>query len=694
MAYRGGPSLIFLASCVFLLLATFGHLCEVQGAGEIPVAHFEPQVAMLCHTKEDSYHSQYMTESGRWTTDTTHKFTCPKEKMDILDYCKKVYPKHDITNIVESSHFIKISNWCRVGHTKCKKSAWVKPFRCLEGPFQSDALLVPENCLFDHIHNQTKCWEFEKWNLTAAQACQDRDMSLRTFAMLLPCGISLFSGVEFVCCPGKAEKNGIKKVIVPALPMGGSEVFDNIDDTDTDDLEADDDDSDADDDEDEDDDDDYDGYDDGSTAGTTSTTSTTEPPPPPRPTTGLPTADPYFTNFDPRAEHQAYKEALQRLEELHREKVTKVMKDWSDLEERYQDMRSSDAKVAEEFKQKMTLRFQQTVQSLEEEGNAEKHQLVAMHQQRVMAHINQRKKEAMTCYTQALNDSPINTHRVQKCLQKLLRALHKDRHHTISHYRHLLTSSLEQAEREKSMTLEHLVDIDHMVNQSLQMLDRFPELSSKISQLMSDYMQALRSKDDTPGSLLSMTREAEAAILDKYRADVTAMQEDKERERVLEKERKEAHKRERTELREEARKMNGGRYDPETVEDEHSTETVGPSSEPNSPVPILSEHEPQPYAHAMTHDISHNEPTYSVRREVYHRETKSVYFTLAFAGIALMVAMLIGVAVLRRRSARSPQNQGFIEVDQAATPEERHVANMQINGYENPTYKYFEVKEN
>lgn len=41
----------------------------------------------------------------------------------------------------------------------------------------------------------------------------------------------------------------------------------------------------------------------------------------------------------------------------------------------------------------------------------------------------------------------------------------------------------------------------------------------------------------------------------------------------------------------------------------------------------------------------------------------------------------------------SNDTQGFIEVDQAATPEERHVANMQINGYENPTYKYFEVKE-
>lgn len=92
--------------------------------------------------------------------------------------------------------------------TGCNKPSvlWIT-----EGPFQSDALLVPENCLFDHIHNQTKCWEFSKWNLTASQSCLDRDMQLRSFAMLLPCGISLFSGVEFVCCPKhfKGESVGI-----------------------------------------------------------------------------------------------------------------------------------------------------------------------------------------------------------------------------------------------------------------------------------------------------------------------------------------------------------------------------------------------------------------------------------------------------------------------------------------------------
>lgn len=70
-----------------------------------------------------------------------------------------------------------------------------------EGPFQSDALLVPENCMFDHIHNQSNCWTFGRWNATAGIACQDKGLQLRSFAMLLPCGISLFSGVEFVCCP-------------------------------------------------------------------------------------------------------------------------------------------------------------------------------------------------------------------------------------------------------------------------------------------------------------------------------------------------------------------------------------------------------------------------------------------------------------------------------------------------------------
>ena len=39
------------------------------------------------------------------------------------------------------------------------------------------------------------------------------------------------------------------------------------------------------------------------------------------------------------------------------------MKDWSDLEERYQDMRAEDPSSAEDFKKQMTERFQKTVQA-------------------------------------------------------------------------------------------------------------------------------------------------------------------------------------------------------------------------------------------------------------------------------------------------------------------------------------------
>ncbi|XP_050423095.1 amyloid-beta-like protein isoform X2 [Adelges cooleyi] len=694
--------------------------------GPSPV-HFEPQVAVLCDSKSDtSYYSQYMSENGRWTSDTKRKVGCLKEKVDILDYCKKVYPKNDITNIVESSHYVKIGNWCKMGYNKCKHTDWVKPYRCLEGQFQSDALLVPENCIFDHVHNQSKCWPFDRWNQTAAQACQDRDHNLRSFAMLLPCGISLFSGVEFVCCPYK-DKIQLKKTapIAATDSLLSSDQFDveeDIDDDDDDDDEDDDDVNDEDDD-----DDDYDNYDDTPAARTSSTTTTTttttttaapttvkatttttQRPPttegsrttPSGPVRNLPTPDTYFTHFDPRDEHKSYKEALNRLEELHREKVTKVMKDWSDLEERYQEMRSKDPHMAEEFKQRMTLRFQQTVQSLEEEGSAEKHQLFAMHQQRVNAHINQRKKDAMNCFIHALNENTPNTHKVQKCLQKLLRSLHKDRHHTIAHYRHLLASSVELAERERSVTLEHLVDIDHMINQSLQMLDRYPSLSRKISQLMADYIQALRSKDDTPGSLLAMTREAEASILDKYKAEITSSQSDKEHELYpVEKERKE--------LKHEQVESKEAKLQVETAAEFDANDNTAPQR-PITPTPLPTtaakteqipavqhhDHDSEPkISHSQIHDMSLGEVSFSIRREGFHQESRSVYLTLAFAGLSLMAAVFVGVAVIRRRNARLPQNQGFIEVDQGTSQEERHVANMQINGYENPTYKYFEVKE-
>lgn len=150
-------------------------------------------------------------------------------------------------------------------------------------------------------------------------------------------------------------------------------------------------------------------------------------------------------------------------------------------------------------------------------------------------------------------------HRVEKCLQKLLRALHKDRAHALAHYRHLLSSGgtggLEAAAQERPRTLERLIDIDRAVNQSMTMLKRYPSLSKKLSQLMEDYIQALRSKDETPGSLLAMTEDAESAILDKYRIEIERKVNEKERQRLAEKQRKEQRSQEREKIREEKMRL-------------------------------------------------------------------------------------------------------------------------------------------
>ena len=66
---------------------------------------------------------------------------------------------------------------------------------------------------------------------------------------------------------------------------------------------------------------------------------------------------------------------------------------------------------------------------------------------------------------------------------------------------------------------------------------------------------------------------------------------------------------------------------------------------------------------------------------------------IAIGSVAVFIIIVVAVVMLRKRSRRQPITHGFVEVDPAASPEERHVANMQMNGYENPTYRYFEISQ-
>lgn len=141
---------------------------------------------------------------------------------------------------------------------------------------------------------------------------------------------------------------------------------------------------------------------------------------------------------------------------------------------------------------------------------------------------------------------------------------------------------------------------------------------------MDDYVLALRSKDETPGLLLAMTREAEAAILDKYQADVASKQQgiygklgqvnlykracftllyftEKEHQKQLERARKEQRKAERGELRTEQEQHE---------ESDPAIDTKDIPQQSEQPVAVAAMHNEGVVraAHSMTHDVSHSEP--------------------------------------------------------------------------------------
>merc|ERR1712071_389469 len=87
-------------------------------------------------------------------------------------------------------------------------------------------------------------------------------------------------------------------------------------------------------------------------------------------------------------------------------------------------------------------------------------------------------------------------------------------------------------------------DIDRLVNESLQMLARYPELNTKILPLMEDYLVALRSRDNTPAPLLNMDKEHEEQMINNFRSEMLTKIKEKEHQQEEEKLEREKEKKE------------------------------------------------------------------------------------------------------------------------------------------------------
>uniref|UniRef100_A0A7N6A7S3 Amyloid-beta A4 protein n=1 Tax=Anabas testudineus TaxID=64144 RepID=A0A7N6A7S3_ANATE len=679
----------------------------------------EPQVAMFC----GKLNMHINVQSGKWESDPSGTKSCIGTKEGILQYCQEVYQELQITNVVEANQPVSIQNWCKKGRKQCRSHTHiVVPYRCLVGEFVSDALLVPDKCKFLHQERMDQCESHLHWHTVAKESCGDRSMNLHDYGMLLPCGIDRFRGVEFVCCPTEAERESDSTDLEGEesdVWWGGAE-DDEDEDEQADTFEGDENgDGDEDDREEEEEDDDMTDERDSdernvNVAMTTTTTTTTEsveevvravcwaraesgpchdmlerwffvpekgrcapflfggcggnrnnfeseeyclavcssslPTMAPSPPDAV---DRYLESPGDDSEHTDFQKAKESLEAKHREKMSQVMREWEEAERQAKNLPRADKKAVIQH-------FQEKVEALEQEAAGERQQLVETHMARVEALLNSRRRLALENYLSALQANPPRSRQVLSLLKKYVRAEQKDRQHTLKHYEHVHTVDPKKAAQIRPQVLTHLRVIDERMNQSLGLLYKVPSVANEIQ-------NQVDGRVSYGNDALMPDQAYSSAPMDSG--------------------------------------LDGfGFIHPESFNQPNTENHVEPVDArpipdrglPTRPVSALKP-EQMPEVRMET------EERQNAGYEVYHQKlvffaedvgsNKGAIIGLMVGGVVIATVIVITLVMLRKKQYTSIHH-GVIEVDAAVTPEERHLAKMQQNGYENPTYKFFEQMQN
>uniref|UniRef100_A0A8C7MUL6 Amyloid-beta A4 protein n=1 Tax=Oncorhynchus kisutch TaxID=8019 RepID=A0A8C7MUL6_ONCKI len=669
----------------------------------------EPQVAMFC----GKLNMHVNVQSGKWEPDPSGTKSCIGTKEGILQYCQEVYPELQSTNVVEANQPVSIQNWCKKGRKQCRSHTHiVVPYRCLVGEFVSDALLVPDKCKFLHQERMDMCERHLHWHTVAKESCRDRTMNLHDYGMLLPCGIDRFRGVEFVCCPadthresesveltesdvwwGGAETEYTDNGMLHQADQGAATTGDGEDAFDRDE------------DGDEDEDDVTDKQDSGertsNIAMTTTTTTTTESveevvrgknmpwmervltslsgtfcghplsalpllPSPPVPTMAPapPDAvDHYLESTGDDKEHADFQKAKESLEAKHRERMSQVMREWEEAERQAKSLPHADKKAVIQH-------FQEKVEALEQEAAGERQQLVETHIARVEALLNSCRRMALDNYRSALQAKPPRPRQVLGLLKKYVRAEQKDRQHTLKHYEHVRIVDPKKAAQIRPQVMTHLRVIDERMNQSLGLLFKVPSMANKIQDQVSILMQRVQSELSQQVSSLQSDERTDVRV--SYGNDAL---------------------------------MPDQAYSSAPLDPGMGLDRLGFIHPESFNQPNTDNHVEPVDARPLPDRGLPTRPGKCVLidrccvdyYQVFFAEdvgsNKGAIIGLMVGGVVIATVIVITLIMLRKKQYTSIHH-GVIEVDAAVTPEERHLSKMQQNGYENPTYKFFEQMQN
>ncbi|XP_017932425.1 amyloid-beta precursor protein isoform X3 [Manacus vitellinus] len=648
-------------------------------------------------------------QNGKWESDPSGTKTCIGTKEGILQYCQEVYPELQITNVVEANQPVTIQNWCKRGWKQCNGHPHiVVPYRCLVGEFVSDALLVPDKCKFLHQERMDVCETHLHWHTVAKESCSEKSMNLHDYGMLLPCGIDKFRGVEFVCCPLAEESDNLDSADAEDddsdVWWGGADAdyADGSDDkaaeeqaeedeelTVVEDEDADDDDDDGDEIEEETE-EEYEEATERTTSIATTTTTTTESVEEVVrvPTTAASTpdaVDKYLETPGDENEHAHFQKAKERLEAKHRERMSQVMREWEEAERQAKNLPKADKKAVIQH-------FQEKVESLEQEAANERQQLVETHMARVEAMLNDRRRIALENYITALQTVPPRPRHVFNMLKKYVRAEQKDRQHTLKHFEHVRMVDPKKAAQIRSQVMTHLRVIYERMNQSLSFLYNVPAVAEEIQDEVDELLQKEQNySDDVLANMISEPRisygnDALMPSLTETKTTVELLPVD-------------------------------GDFSLDDLQPWHpfGVDSV-PANTENEVEPVdarpaadrgLTTRPGSGLTNVKTEEISEVKMDAEFRHdsgyEVHHQKlvffaedvgsNKGAIIGLMVGGVVIATVIVITLVMLKKKQYTSIHH-GVVEVDAAVTPEERHLSKMQQNGYENPTYKFFEQMQN
>ncbi|XP_006896097.1 PREDICTED: amyloid beta A4 protein isoform X8 [Elephantulus edwardii] len=621
----------------------------------------------------------------------------------------EVYPELQITNVVEANQPVTIQNWCKRGRKQCKTHARIViPYRCLVGEFVSDALLVPDKCKFLHQERMDVCETHLHWHTVAKETCSEKSTNLHDYGMLLPCGIDKFRGVEFVCCPLADESDNVDSADAEEddsdVWWGGAdtdyadgsedkvvEVAEEEEVADVEDEEAEDDEDDEDGDEvEEEAEEPYEEATERTTSIATTTTTTTESVEEVVrvPTTAASTpdaVDKYLETPGDENEHAHFQKAKERLEAKHRERMSQVMREWEEAERQAKNLPKADKKAVIQH-------FQEKVESLEQEAANERQQLVETHMARVEAMLNDRRRLALENYITALQAVPPRPRHVFNMLKKYVRAEQKDRQHTLKHFEHVRMVDPKKAAQIRSQVMTHLRVIYERMNQSLSLLYNVPAVAEEIQDEVDELLQKEQNySDDVLANMISEPR-----ISYGNDALMPSLTETKTTVELL---------------------PVNGEFSLDDLQPWHpfGVDSV-PANTENEVEPVdarpaadrgLTTRPGSGLTNIKTEEISEVKMDAEFRHdsgyEVHHQKlvffaedvgsNKGAIIGLMVGGVVIATVIVITLVMLKKKQYTSIHH-GVVEVDAAVTPEERHLSKMQQNGYENPTYKFFEQMQN